>query len=78
MVANGWVLMEPTVLRRISRSLRFDSADSSSYLSRTPSTTGNRKTWTWSGWVKRSGLTSAYQKLFGSGDGSSNWLEIGF
>ena len=23
-----------------------------SYLSRTPSSAGNRKTWTWSGWVK--------------------------
>ena len=39
--------------KRISRSLRFNSADSA-YLSRTPSSAGNRKTWTWSGWVKRS------------------------
>jgi hypothetical protein len=31
--------------------LRFDSGKSH-YLSRTPSTVGNRKTWTWSGWVK--------------------------
>ncbi len=37
----------------IDRSLRFNSADSS-YLNRTPSSAGNRKTWTWSGWVKRS------------------------
>ena len=28
----------------------------STYLTRTPSSAGNRKTWTWSGWVKRSGL----------------------
>ena len=39
----------------ISRSLRFNSSDSA-YLSRTPSVAGNRKTWTWSGWVKRSAL----------------------
>jgi len=39
----------------ISRSLRFNSADSA-YLSRTPASAGNRKTWTWAGWVKRSGL----------------------
>jgi hypothetical protein len=39
----------------ISRSLRFNSADSA-YLSRTPGTAGNRKTWTWAGWVKRSKL----------------------
>jgi len=39
----------------IERSLRFNSADSA-YLSRTPASAGNRKTWTWAGWVKRSGL----------------------
>jgi hypothetical protein len=38
--------------------LRFDSS-STSYLSRTPSVASNRKTWTWSGWVKRSVLDSA-------------------
>jgi hypothetical protein len=38
---------------QISRSLRFNSADSA-YLSRTPASASNRKTWTWSGWVKRS------------------------
>jgi hypothetical protein len=36
---------------QISRSLRFNSADSA-YLSRTPASAGNRKTWTWAGWVK--------------------------
>ena len=40
---------------RIERSLRFNSADSA-YLNRTPASAGNRKTWTWSGWVKRSKL----------------------
>jgi hypothetical protein len=37
---------------QISNSLRFND-DDSSYLSRTPAIAGNRKTWTWSGWVKR-------------------------
>jgi len=37
------------------RSLRFNSADSA-YLNRTPSSAGNRKTWTWAGWVKRGKL----------------------
>ena len=36
---------------QIDRSLRFNSADSA-YLNRTPSSASNRKTWTWSGWVK--------------------------
>ena len=40
---------------QVSRSLRFNSADSA-YLNRTPTVAGNRTTWTWSGWVKRSAL----------------------
>jgi len=36
----------------IDQSLRFDD-DSSAYLSKTFASAGNRKTWTWSGWVKR-------------------------
>jgi hypothetical protein len=47
---------------QVERSLRFNSADSA-YLSRTPASAGNRKTWTWSGWVKRSGL-GTYQRVF--------------
>ena len=38
----------------ISRSLRFNSADSA-YLNRTFANVSNQKTWTWSGWVKRTG-----------------------
>ena len=54
-----------------TNSLRFNSG-SSDYLNRTPSVAGNRKTWTWSGWVKRSklGISST---LFGASDsGGSN------
>ncbi len=50
-------------------SLRFRSASLAS-LSRTPSVAGNRKTWTWSGWVKRGSLDS-YQSLFSTYLGSS-------
>lgn len=39
----------------IDGSVGFRS-DRSYYLSRTPGSVGNRKTWTWSGWVKRSAL----------------------
>ena len=49
---------------QVSRSLRFNSADSA-YLSRTPASAGNRKTWTWSGWVKRSGFSSN-RPIFGT------------
>jgi hypothetical protein len=47
---------------RIERSVRLNSSDSA-YFSRTPASAGNRKTWTWSGWVKRSAL-GAQQSLF--------------
>jgi hypothetical protein len=40
---------------QIERSVRFNSPDSA-YLSRTPASSGNRKTWTWAGWVKRSAI----------------------
>jgi hypothetical protein len=39
----------------IDNSLRCNN-DDSAYLSRTPASAGNRKTWTWSGWVKRGNL----------------------
>ena len=49
----------------ISRSLRFNSSDSA-YLSRTPASAGNRKTWTWAGWVKRSSTDSDGAIIFSS------------
>ena len=49
----------PTVLED---SLKFNN-DESQYLSWTPATAGNRKTWTWSGWVKRGNLGTT-QTLF--------------
>jgi hypothetical protein len=49
----------------IERSVRLNSADSA-YFSRTPASAGNRKTWTWSGWVKRSALSGVRQGIFGS------------
>jgi len=52
-----------------------------SYLSRTPSSAGNRRTWTWSCWVKRSLISSGTQTLFRVGQNdqlrfnSSNQLD---
>jgi len=51
---------------QISRSLRFNIADTA-YLVRAPSTTTNRKTFTWSAWVKRSQITP-YQSIFSAND----------
>jgi hypothetical protein len=47
---------------QISRSLRFNGADTA-YLNRTPSVAGNRKKWTWAGWVKQTG-NSSYNNTF--------------
>jgi hypothetical protein len=49
----------------LTRSLRFRSS-ASAYLSRTPASASNQKTWTWSGWVKR-GALGALQGIFGAG-----------
>jgi hypothetical protein len=46
------------------------------YLSKTPSSAGNRKTFTWSGWVKRSLLSSA--SLFSAYTDDPNRLRIAF
>ena len=41
---------------KIERSLRFNKNDAA-HLNKTFSSTGNRKTWTWSGWAKLSALS---------------------
>jgi len=46
----------------LSKSLRFRSS-ASAYLNRTPATTTNQRTWTWSAWVKR-GTLGTSQELF--------------
>jgi len=61
---------------QVSRSLRLSAPDSS-YLSRTPSVAGNRKTWTWSGWVKRSGLGQD-SRIFSAATSGSNQAGITF
>ena len=60
----------------ISKSLRFNSGDSA-YLSRT-SSAGNQKTWTWSGWVKRSVLDgTGFDVYFCRFIDSSNFAILG-
>lgn len=61
----------------IDKSLRFRG--SPAYLSRTPGGAGNRKTWTWSGWVKRGALGS-YQSFLhcGTTSAAGNFGNFGF
>jgi hypothetical protein len=58
----------------IQRSLRFNAPDSS-FLSRTPASAGNRKTWTWAGWVKRSKLGARYGLFAAGSDGCEFFFE---
>ena len=60
---------------QISRSLRCNSADSTN-LSRTPSSTSNRRTWTWNGWFKRTS-TASNETLFAFGDNSTGGTDVG-
>ncbi|PSR08340.1 MAG: hypothetical protein C7M88_10195 [Candidatus Arcticimaribacter sp.] len=57
----------------IEQSLRFND-DDTSYLTRTPSAASNRKTWTWSGWVKRGNLGGTRMPLFDAYQSSSGTM----
>ena len=61
---------------QIDRSLRFNSGDNA-YLNRTPTSAGNQKTFTWSGWVKRTVL-GADKFLFSAGSDPSNMHYLRF
>ena len=60
----------------VDNSLRFNDGSSDS-LTRTPSGAGNRDKWTWSGWIKRSTL-STNQKFFSCGNSSTTFMAIQF
>ena len=55
---------------KIERSLRFNSEETA-YLNRTPSSAGNRKTWTWSCWTKRTklGVLQTLMQIYPAGTG---------
>ncbi len=71
-------------IQPFSRSLIFND-DDTAYLNKTFTSAGNRTTWTWSGWVKRSLVTGALggtnyaQMLFTAGYTDSGYTDaIGF
>ena len=61
----------------IDQSIRFNDNDSA-YMSRTPGSAGDRRTWTWSGWVKRGDLStySAGRIFLQHGDSGSGLQEV--
>jgi hypothetical protein len=61
---------------QVSRSIRLNASDSA-YLSRTPASAGNRKTWTWAGWVKRSKF-SQNMPIFGTDYNGASYFTLYF
>jgi hypothetical protein len=55
---------------QLEQSLRFNDADSP-YVSRTPGSAGNRRTWTMSFWIKRAQPDTSYRQLFSAGASAS-------
>jgi hypothetical protein len=60
----------------IDNSLRFNDDDNPN-LSRTPSSASNRKTWTWSGWVKRGNISIDIMLLTAGSSGQGVYLTSG-
>ncbi len=68
---DGYVQNWSTCEEDTMYSLRFND-DDSAYLSRTPSSAGNRQKWTWSGWVKRSAVWKSNDYLMSAYTWASN------
>jgi hypothetical protein len=62
---------------QISRSVRLRSS-ATAYFNRTPAVAGNRRTWTWSGWVKRGVLGTTQILLNSYSTDENNTTEVGF
>lgn len=73
-IISGMLSTSSEQTYEILRSLRFNAADTA-YLSRTPSSAGNRKTWTWSGWIKLINLSTT-RYLFSAGTASTDYTAI--
>ena len=61
----------------IDNSLRFNRSDSA-YLSRTTGSDGNKRTWTWSAWIKRSNVNSSTMGFFAVEIGGGGQLSFLF
>jgi hypothetical protein len=75
-ILNNSNAISTTGAYNLTNSLRF-RASASAFLSRTPGTAGNRRTWTWSGWIKRGSIT-ANSPLFTVSQDSANFTVVRF
>ena len=65
-------------VKTVNNAIRFEDGDSA-YLTRTPGSASNQRTWTWSGWVKRGNTGNRYDTLFSAKDAAlGNYLWIQF
>ena len=60
----------------IQKSVRFNDGDSA-HFTRTPSAASNRRTFTWSGWFKRSTIDGTHT-LFAAGSDANNRFALRF
>jgi hypothetical protein len=65
-----------TTTYAIDQSIRFNEADNA-YMYRTPSSSSNQRTWTWSGWLKFTDTsTNGYHNIWVSRNGSTSYFEL--
>ena len=69
MFASKDIFLKSSGGYQISRSVRLRSS-ASAYFNRTPASAGNRRTWTWSGWVKL-GVLGTDRVLFSATNGTT-------
>ena len=72
-LSNSQWLANPDTGYEIDQSIRFNDNDSA-YLNRTPGSAGNRRTFTFSCWVKRANITGANGPIFTAGP--DDWLQF--
>jgi len=70
MFGSQWLANAGADAYEIEQSIRFND-DDSAYLTRTPGSASNLRTWTWSAWIKRCTL-SGTQRILGVVTGSSS------
>ena len=74
--AFNLIVLRPIYATVLTDSARFDD-NKVAFLTRTPSSAGNRRTWTWSGWVKRANIET-FESMFAAQSSSSNRVRINF
>ena len=62
----------------ITRSLRFNGADTTAHLTRAPSTSGNRKVWTFSAWIKIAHTDDGPNYIYAANNSNTSYVALYF